>query len=76
MTLKELESRIAKIRGCPLVLLCKTPDGQDKKMSVRECIETGSAFLHVCAGNNLDDLDELLAHELANAQVVEPKGQA
>ncbi len=74
MTLKELESRIEKIRGRPLVLLCKAPDGQEKKMGVRECIETGSAFLHVCAGNNLDDLDELLAHELENAQVVQPEG--
>ena len=33
-------------------------------MSVQECIETGSAFIHVVSGNDLDDLDALLAYEL------------
>ena len=56
----DLERRINKLRECPLLLICKTPEGQERQMTVRECIETGSAFIHVC----MDDLDALLADEL------------
>lgn len=73
MTLKELEARIEKIRGRPLVLLCRTPDGLEKKMGVAECIATKSSFIHVVAGNSLDDLDDLLAHELASMTVIESR---
>ena len=64
MTIKELERRINQLLARPLVLLCKTPEGAEKEMSVRECMETGSTFIHVIMGNDLDDLDALLAHEL------------
>lgn len=73
MTLKELETRIEKIRGRPLILLCQTPEGLEKKMTVAECINTGSSFIHVVAGNSLDDLDNLLAHELATMTVIESR---
>lgn len=71
MTLKEIERRIEKIRGRPLILLCRTADGAERKMTVKECIATGSSFIHVAAGNSLNDLDELLAHELETATIVE-----
>ena len=64
MTLKELEREINKIRGRSLVVLARTPDGQEREMSVQECAETGSTFIHVVSGNSLDDLDTLLAYEL------------
>lgn len=75
MTLKELEKRIDKIRGRPLVLLCRTPGGEERKMSVRECIETQSSFIHIDAGNSLDDLDRLLEYELAHIEVKETKNK-
>ena len=75
MTLKELENKISQLRGRPLVLLCKTPDGNEKKMSVKECVETGSAFIHVVAGNDMDDLDKLLEYELAHIGI-KPTKQA
>lgn len=64
MTIKELEYKINQLRARPLVLLCRTPEGAERKMSVRECMETGSTFIHVIMGNDLDDLDALLAYEL------------
>ncbi len=64
MTLKELERKIDQLRARPLVLLCRTPEGTERKMSVQECMETGSTFIHVVMGNDLDDLDALLAYEL------------
>lgn len=74
MTLKQLERKISQLRGRPLVLLCKTADGQEKKMSVAECVTSGSTFIHVCAGNDMDDLDKLLEYELAHIE--DPKEQA
>lgn len=74
MTLKQLEAKIDQLRGRPLILLCKTPDGQEKKMTVAECVATGSEFIHVCAGNDLDDLDKLLEYQLAHIE--DPKEQA
>lgn len=59
MTIKELESRINQLRALPSVLLCKTPKGAE-----RECMESGSTFIHVVTGNDLDDLDALLSYEL------------
>lgn len=70
MTLKELEKRISQLRGRPLILLCRTPAGQEKKMTVAECVATGSAFIHVCAGTDMDDLDKLLEYELAHIETV------
>lgn len=60
MTRGELERRIDTLKARPLVLLCRTPSGRERVMSVQQCIETGSVFIHVVR----DDLDELLAREL------------
>lgn len=60
MTVEELENHVEKLRTGPLLLVCRTPDGKEKAMSVRECMETGSRFLHVAA----DELDALLEQEL------------
>lgn len=68
MTIKELERKINQLRARPLVLLCRTPEGVEKEMSVQECLETSSAFIRVVKGNDLDDLDELLAYELRGAK--------
>ena len=59
MTVEELENHVEKLRTGPLLLVCRTPDGKEKAMSVRECMETGSRFLHVAA----DELDNLLEKE-------------
>lgn len=56
MTVKELEAQVAELRARPLLLLCRTPSGENRTMTVSECAETGSAFLHVVC----DDLDALL----------------
>lgn len=57
MELQELERRISELR--PL-LLCRTPKGCEKLMTVRECVESGAVYVRLVA----DDLDELLAAEL------------
>lgn len=62
MTIAELEQRVMELRSRPLVLLCRTPNGKEKPMSVKECAATGSVYVHVVA----DELDELLAAELGN----------
>ena len=60
MTVNEIEQRIAVLRARPLLLVCRTPKGKVCSMSVRECVETGSTFLHIAA----DELDEMLEQEL------------
>lgn len=62
MTIAELERQIAVLRSRPLVLLCRTPKGKDRVMTVRECVDTGSVYIHIAA----DELDELLAAQLGN----------
>lgn len=64
MTVFEIEEQIAAMRTRPLVLVCRTPKGKVCCMSVRECIETGSAFLHIAA----DELDEMLEQTLGLEQ--------
>ncbi len=63
MTAKELEEQIRQLRAAPLLLVCRTPAGKEKAMSIRECMETGSRFLHVAA----DELDNLLEQELGGS---------
>ena len=63
MTVEELEEQIEKLRTGPLLLVCRTPAGKEKAMSIRECMETGSRFLHVAA----DELDNLLEQELGGS---------
>lgn len=60
MSVEELEKQIEKLRTGLLLLICRTPAGKEKTMSLRECMETGSRFLHVAD----DELDELLEREL------------
>lgn len=60
MEVSKIEQSITELRLQPLVLVCRTPTGKEKATSVRECMETGSRFLHVAA----DELDELLEREL------------
>lgn len=69
MTIKELEEKINELRSRPLVILCRTPDGEEREMDVQECVETGSVFIHVVMENDLDDLDALLADELKGAVI-------
>lgn len=76
MTLKELEKEINQLRDRPLILLCRTPGGKEKKMTVAECVTTGSTFIHVCAENDLDKLDKLLEYGLAHIEAVDPKERA
>ncbi len=63
MTLKELEKRIKRLTPGPLLLLCMMPDGVEQPMTVQEMIDTGSTFVKVEKGNNLSDLDRLIAYE-------------
>ena len=60
MTVEELEKQVEKLCAGPLILVCRTPAGKEKAMSIRECMETGSRFLHIAA----DELDALLDQEL------------
>ena len=53
MTICEIERQVKILRERPLRIVCQTPKGQVRSMSVRECVETGSSFLHIAA----DDLD-------------------
>ncbi len=69
MTIKELEEKINELRSRPLVILCRTPDGEEREMDVQECVETGSVFIHIVMENDLDDLDALLADELKGAVI-------
>lgn len=65
MSVKELERRITELRSRPLVLLCRTPKGKEKPMSVKECVATGSVYIRITA----DELDELLSAELGGRSV-------
>lgn len=56
MDIQELEREIHALRLRPLLVVCKTSKGKECCMSLRECVETGSAFLHVA----VDELDALL----------------
>ena len=60
MTLTELEKQIEQIREQPIIIVCLTPDGKQKAMSLRACIESKSAFLYIAR----DGLDKLLEDEL------------
>lgn len=64
MTPEELEKRIAQLRARPLKLLCRTQGGKIQVMTVRECVETRSRFIHIVA----DDIDRLLEDEMPNIE--------
>lgn len=56
MTVPEIEKAAEDLRARPLVLVCRTPQGRIKAMSLRKCLETNSSFLYVA----VDELDTLL----------------
>lgn len=56
MELHEIERDIEALKSSPLVLVCRTPQGRVKAMSLQKCVETGSSFLYVA----VDELDALL----------------
>ena len=60
MTLDELERKTNALQTCPLVLLCRTPTGQVRRMSVQECVRSGSTYIQMV----WDALDQLLCAEL------------
>lgn len=60
MSNEELTRHIAELRLQPLRLLCRTPKGREKIMTVGECVASGAAYIRIVA----DDLDELLTAEL------------
>lgn len=57
----DLESQIAVMRKKPLLVLARTVKGYDRIMTVQECADTGSTYLHIVA----NELDELLAAALS-----------
>ena len=57
--LRESPYRSRFMQDRSLLLVCRTSAGKEKTMSIRECMETGSRFLHVAA----DELDNLLEQE-------------
>ena len=60
MGIDELETKIQAIRDKPLLLLCQMPSGKMRSLTIRECWESGSRFIHV----DCTELDELLGREL------------
>ena len=60
MSILELENRVAEIQAKPLQLVCVTRKGERRIMTIRECAESKSRFVHVV----VDDLDRLLGAEL------------
>lgn len=61
MKLAELEARIAALQTRPLLLVCRTPQGTERRMTVRECVATSSVYIHLAG---FDELDALLEREL------------
>lgn len=60
MSVEELEEQVAELRRRPLMVLCRTASGRERIMTIRECVDTRSTYIHVAA----DELDALLAAEL------------
>lgn len=64
MTTVELEASIARLREQPLTVLCVTTTGKARIMTIKECVETGSEFVHVVC----NELDKLLETELPRVE--------
>ena len=60
MAMEELNRQIAQLRSRPLLVVCRTPAGKERPMTLEERRRTESVFIHVAA----DDLDALLSAEL------------
>lgn len=61
MDINNLEQRVKELQARPLQLLCRTPMGSECIMSIQECRESGSTYIHLVG---FDDLDGLLGREL------------
>lgn len=57
----ELDKQLAILRTKPLQILCRTPAGLEEVMTVKQCQESGSAYLHIVA----DEVDTLLSESLS-----------
>lgn len=60
MTNEELTQGVQELQARPLVLLCRTPTGQVRRMSVQECVRSGGTYIQMV----WDDLDQMLSSEL------------
>ena len=60
MTNEELTQAVQELQARPLVLLCRTPTGRMRCMSVQECVRSGSTYIQMV----WDELDQLLCAEL------------
>ena len=68
--LKRLEALENKYVPRPLFVIA-LHDGEEIEMTARECIDSGAVFVKVARGNNMNDLDELLAAMKAAAYLQE-----
>lgn len=62
MDFAELEARVEELRRRPLMVICRTQSGRECVLSVRECMDTKSTYIHIAA----DELDALLAAEFGD----------
>ncbi len=52
----KLLAEVEKLKEKPTLVLCKTQSGEERVLSLEECIQIGAKYIHpVC-----DELDELL----------------
>lgn len=72
MTIDQLEQRVKELRSRPLLILCKTPEGLERVMTVRECCQTGSRYICI----NASSLDTLLAAALEDRDIPKSVGNA
>lgn len=61
MDLTELKREIERLRGRPLTLVCRTPEGRERVMGLDECVRTGSRYLYLAR----DELDAVLCAALS-----------
>ena len=66
--LDDLDMQIARLCAKPLLVLCRTPKGEERAMTVQECRQTNSAYIRILVPN---ELDELLEKELGDRTSVE-----
>lgn len=56
----DLQERIDLLRAKPLRILCRTTAGEEKVMSVSDCIKSGASYIHIVD----DEIDALLSKTL------------
>lgn len=47
MNIDELERKITEIRSKPMLLVCRTPSGKTRRLTIRQCWDAGARFVHV-----------------------------